>query len=147
MAYITGENLIAALVKAHANFSTSNCTQAKWEILDSGNSDHYAIIKPGDSESEWISVGRVTVEHHETIIQVWQRYVDDGTSATNLYGYVDNVCDQIRNNEKLGDTSGIVQHSRIAGRREVKEMWKKGGGLEWIMREIVVAWDEQVTAS
>ena len=61
MTYLSGENLIAAKVKAHANFSAANCTQGKWEILDSGNSDHYAIIKPGESMPEWITIDRKSV--------------------------------------------------------------------------------------
>ena len=34
MAYLDGENLIATLVKAHANFSAVNVEQADWDILN-----------------------------------------------------------------------------------------------------------------
>jgi len=147
MAYITGENLIAALVKAHANFSASNVSQGKWHYLDSGDSDHYAIIKHGGTEMEWISVGKVKVDHHTTIIQVWQHYTNDGDTITALHGYVANAMKQINNNQKLGDTSGIVQNAMVIELGEVEEMWSRGGGLEWLKQDVMVGWKEQVTVS
>ena len=147
MTYAAGEALIATTIKGHDNFDNDNTTQAKWEILDSGKDDHYCVIKHGGTRTEWISVGKVSVEHHVTIAQIWKMYEDDGTSATALYGFVEDAKTQLRNNLKLGDAAGKVQHARIEQIGEVEEMWTKGGGLAWIKQDINILWDEQVVAS
>ena len=147
MAYIDGENLIATVIKAHANFDADNVAQAKWNFLDSGKSDHYAILKSGGTLPEHNTVGKVSQETHVTTIQVWQSYGDDGTTATKLYGYVENVKTQIRNNAKLGDTGGIVQRAFLVSIEEVEEMWLTGGGPTWLKQNVNVQWYEQVTAA
>ena len=146
MAYIDGENLIATVIKAHANFNADNVAQAEWTQLDLGNSDHYAILKHGGMTPEFISAN-VYVARHITVIEVWQNYEDDGTTATNLYGYVGNVIAQIQNVEKLGDTGGIIQNSSVAEVGTVEEMWLSGGGPSWLRQMVSVLWHEQVTAT
>ena len=146
MAYIDGENLIATVIKAHANFDADNVAQAKWNFLDSGKNDHYAILKHGGMLPERISK-KVYVARHVTIIQVWQRYKDDGSTAVSLYGYVGNVLTQIEDNEKLGDTGGIIQNASPAEVGQVEEMWLLGGGPAWLKQEVSVLWQEQVTAA
>jgi len=146
MAYITGENLIATAVKAHTNFDTDNTFQAKWKCLDSGKDDHYAIIKSGGTTPVFITP-TIYQSEHRTIIQVWQRYKDDGSTSTSLYGYVDNVMAQIQNTEHLGDTAGIIQNSTVGEVREVMEMCLSGGGPAWLKQEVVVRSHEQTKSS
>ena len=146
MSYTTGENLMATVVKAHANFDATNVAQAKWTMLDKGKSDHYAILKHGGMDPEFISP-TVWIEKNITVIEVWQRYKNDGSTATSLYGYVANVISQIQNNEKLGDTGGVIQNAQVGGVGEVMEMWRKGGGPAWLKQEVFVTWQEQTKSS
>lgn len=146
MGYYTGDDLIVAAIKEHANFSSSNVTQAKWGILNSGNSDHYAVTRDGGTIPEWLSPN-VYVAHRTTIVEVWKRYKDDGTSARNLAGYVDDVHGKLQDKEKLGDTSGAIQNSEVSEIGGVEEMWSSGGGPGWLRQNIYVAWEEQVKAS
>ena len=146
MAYIDGENLIATVIKAHANFDANNVAQAKWTQLDSGKSDHYAILKHGGMIPERISKN-IYVARHTTVIEVWQNYLDDGSTAVSLYGYVGNVITQIEDNEKLGDTGGIIQNASPAEIGQVEEMWLSGGGPAWLRQMVSILWHEQVTAT
>lgn len=146
MAYIDGENLIAATIKGHANFDNDNVAQGKWTFLNRGESDHHVVLKPGVPELERISKN-VYVVRQITIAEVWKSYVDDGTTAIALYGYVGNVVTQIENNQKLGDTGGIIQNASAAVVSEVEEMWQSGGGPAWLRQNVNILWHEQVTAS
>ena len=146
MAYITGENLIATVVKAHANFDADNTFQAKWGCIDSGKDDHYAIIKSGGTVPVFITP-TIYQSEHRTIIQVWKRYKDDGSTSTDLYGYVGNVVTQIMNTEHLGDTGTIVQNSTVEEVGQVMEMRASGGGPAWLKQEVVVLWREQTKSS
>ena len=146
MTYIAGENLIVAVVKAHANFGTTSVFQAKWGCLDSGKSSHYAIIRSGGTEPVFITP-TIYQSIHRTIIKVWKRYKDDGSTSTDLYGFVDNVVKQIQDTEQLGDTGGIIQNSTVESIGPVMEMWTKGGGPAWLKQEVTVLWHEQTKSS
>lgn len=146
MAYITGENLIVTVIKAHANFDANNVAQAKWTFLNKGKSDHHAILKSGGTVPVFITP-TIYQREQRTIIEVWQRYKNDGTTATNLYGHVENVITQIQDNEKLGDTAGIVQNSSVEEIGPVMEMWMSGGGPAWLKQEVTVLWHEQTKST
>ena len=146
MAYITGENLIVTVIKAHAKFDVTNVAQAKWTFLNKGKSDHHAILKSGGTTPVFITP-TIYQSEHRTIIEVWQRYKNDGTSATNLYGYVGNVVTQIQDTELLGDAGGIIQNSTVESIGPVMEMWMSGGGPAWLKQEVTVLWYEQTKSA
>lgn len=100
MSYIFGENLIATVLKADDDFDTDNVAQAKWTFLNKGKSDHYAILKSGGTVPVFITPGVYQAEQR-TIIEVWQKYKDDGTTATNLYSHVDTVVGLIQTNHSI----------------------------------------------
>ncbi len=146
MTYIAGENLIATVIKAHANFSAANVAQAKWTFLNKGKSRHHVVIKSGGTTPVFITP-TIYQSEHRTIIEVWVRYKDDGPTATTLYGFVDNVKDQIQNVEQLGDTGGIIQNSTVESIGPVMEMWMSGGGPAWLKQEVTVLWHEQTKSA
>lgn len=139
MSYSAGEALLLTRVQACTGFSSTNTARAKWGILDSGASDHYAILKAGRSEIEWITYTEYNI-HWRGIVQVWQRYTDDGTTATNLYGYVNNLL-AIQAYPHLGGT--VIDFS-IDAISEVHEMQRVGqDGPQWLMQEVEVGWLEE----
>ncbi len=145
MSYIFGENLIATVIKTDDDFNVDNTDQAKWTFLNKGKSDHYAILKSGGTVPVFITPGVYQAEQR-TIIEVWQRYKDDGDTAINLYGYVDTVLLLIQANKKLGDTTGVIQQSTVEAVEPVLEMWMSGGGPAWLRQSVIVLWHEQVSA-
>ncbi len=138
MSYSSGEALILTQAQSVTGFTSANTARASWQILNSGASDHYAIIKPGtfssdpDNNFTWIN---------RTVIQVWQFYQDDGTSSTNLQGYVAAVKDRFTKYRKLGSTSII--DSRVIGGSEMQERWSKDGALVWLSQDVIIEWLEQ----
>lgn len=146
MAYITGENLMATVIKTHDDFSAVNVAQAKWTFLNKGKSRHHIILKGGGSTPVFITPTIYQTEHR-TIIEVWVRYKDDGETATTLYGYVDKVKVLIQNSEQLADTSGIIQNSSVESIGPVMEMWMSGGGPAWLKQEVTALWHEQTKSA
>jgi len=146
MSYSAGESAIITRIQAHANYSAANSAKNAWNLLDSGNSDFYAILRPGadDNPIEWISPLTYVVQWN-TIIECWRQYVDDGTTATALFGDVNTIIGQIQPYKTLG--LSYVQASRIVSISTPGFRWAKDGGPAWLVQEANVAWLEEVTIS
>jgi hypothetical protein len=138
MTYPAGEALVLTQLQNVTGFSAANTARASWQLLNGGASDHYAIIKPGifseDTDNNFVWVNR-------TIVQVWQLYMDDGTSSTSLQGYVNAVKDRFTKYRKLGSTAII--DSRVVGGSEMQERWNKDGALVWLSQDVILEWKEQ----
>jgi hypothetical protein len=144
MSYSTGEALVLTQLQAVTGFSSSNTSRGKWGILNSGKDDNYGIIKPGSFSREESAMSANATEW-KTVIQVWQRYKDDGVTLTNLEAHVDNIITRFDQYRKLADTTGTVIDSFIDTGGEAQEMWNKSGGLSWLKQEITVTWLEHST--
>lgn len=142
MSESAGLTLISAQVQLATGFSSSNVVISKWGVLNSGKSDHYAIIKPGRSPRTQLTFS-VKDNEYQTIIEVWQRYKDDGTSLTNLIGHVDNITTRLDKYRKLADTTGTIRDANVSEYSEVKEQWTKDGGISWLSRDVIVTWQEE----
>lgn len=143
MSYQTGEALALTQVQASTGFDSTNTSRGKWGILNKGSSDHYAILKPGPFSVEgetFTQKGR----YWRCIIEVWQRYKDDGSSLTNLEGHIENIIDRIDQYRKLADTTGTIQDANITGGSEVTEQWIQGGdGPSWLKQDLYLDWTEE----
>jgi hypothetical protein len=139
MSYPAGETLLLAQLRSATGFAADNTDRGSWMLLNSGNSDHYAIIKPGVTKEDANNMCWV----HTADVQVWQWYTDDGTSATNLETWVQNIKSRLTLYRLLGDTTGAIMDSRVTGTEPIQERWKKDGGLVWLSQTINVEWKEQ----
>lgn len=135
-------NLVAAQVRNVSGFSTSNVTVGKWGILNSGNSKVYAIIKPGATNRPPLTFS-VFDNQGQTIIQVWQRYKDDGTTLTDLMANVDLIVARLDQYWQLADTSNTLRNADVSSKGEVTERWDNDGALSWLSRDIVVSWQKE----
>lgn len=140
MSYSTGEALILAKVQAVTGFDTTNAVRSNWKLLNKGKASHYAIVRPADEASPitWLSWGVYQVEWLTTI-EVWQRYTDEGTTQTNLYGYVNAIIAALQLSRRYGDTTGNVLNASIHSIGQPREMWTKGGGPAWLRQDITVS--------
>jgi len=143
MSYSAGETRILALIQACTGFSATNTSQSDFKMLSGGHSDHYAILRPGAFAIEWHAITSYTARY-VTVLEVWQRYTDDTTTQTNLFGYVNNLF-AILAYPHGGDSSMSDLTIRSAG--DPKEMWTKEGGPQWLKWELEIAWDEQATVT
>jgi hypothetical protein len=112
--------------------------------LNSGRNDHYAVVTPSieDNAPEFLTP-TVYVVPWKTKIEVWQYYTDEGTTQTNLYGYVQNIISQIQKNKTLGDTTNTIHNAEIIGISQPLEMHTEGGGPVWLKQELTVQWHEE----
>lgn len=138
-----GMTLVQTQVLAVTGFSPSNVSISKWGILNSGKAANYAIIKPGEVNRPQLTF---TVKDNmvQTVVEVWQMYVDDGSSMTTLLNYVDAIKDRIDQYRKLADTTATVRDANVSRLGMVVEKWNAGGdGPSWLMREIYIDWVEE----
>ena len=145
LGYSGGEALVLARLQAISGnvWTANNSGVGRWDLLNTGASDHYAILYPGEGKSEFDAAAE-SLQTYQTIIQVWQAYVDDGTSVTNLESYIEAILHQYDIYRKLGDTGGTIYDSSITGYTKPEEMWDKNGdGPFWIRIEFTVEWKEQ----
>lgn len=143
MSYTTGEAAILARIRAHSDFSTSNTDANDWKLIDSGNSAFYAILKPNEdpAEMEFHALGAYRVLW-QTVVEVWQRYKDDGTTAASLFGNVQKIIGQMQPYKTLGLSN--VQNSQINSITAPSYRWDKDGGPAWLVQELNILWLEEV---
>lgn len=141
MAYSDGEALVLTQLQNVSGFSSVNVFRGKFGKLNTGNSDHYAIIKPGKFRvSDRSQIGTMW----QTIIMVYQRYKDDGVSLLSLESNVFAVLLRFKQYRKLADTTGTISDSAPIEGTEVTEIWNKGGnGPAWLRQDITIEWSEE----
>lgn len=140
--YKDGEILIEAQVAQATGFNTGNVTRATWKILNSGNNDHYAIIKRGESSRVW--EGNSHTRNYRTIIEVWQRVKDDQDSYDALNEYADNIEARLDPYFQLADTVGTIRDANLSGSGVVTEQWRNNSdGASWLKMDLFVDWNEE----
>lgn len=141
MSYSDGEAAILALLQAMPQFDRRNTARGDWKPLNSGQSDHYAILKPGIwANAQEALGGGAAVTTWRTIIEVWQRWVDDGPTALALQALVAEVVDQL---ERYPALSGAALLAWVAGGGEMQQRWLKEGGPMWAVWEVYIDWQEE----
>lgn len=150
MTYIAGETLIKTQIQAVTGFTNTtdkvNVVRGdKWTVLNSGRSDHYAVLRQGTSVREWSTLRQVTTVWR-TVIEVVQRVTTD-TMENNydaLLGYADSITARLDQYRKLADTTGLLRDANVTGGGEVKGIWVNQGDMpSWLMKEIYVDWTEE----
>lgn len=146
--YSDGEAKVLTRLQAISGsvWTSTNSSRGNWIILNSGKSDHYAILHMGAGTNAGMSI-TYTLRHFVTVIEVWKAYTDDGTSYTDLLAYHEAIVDQFDAYRKLGDTGGTIQDARCTRWDEVEERWMKGGGPRWLKQNFYIEWDEENAAA
>ena len=143
MGYIDGEKLIAARIEEATGFNANNVRRGAWGVLNSGNSDHYAILRSGGSVRNQETF-TTKLSTHRTVVEIWQRLKDDVPTIDALYANVAIVVDFLDPYRKMGDTASYIRNADITSIGEAKEMWtSKGDGPSWLKQEINVDWSEE----
>jgi hypothetical protein len=147
MSYVDGEKLVKTQVEAATGFSSSNVTRGNWKILNSGENDHYAILKAGEAVISW-DAHSISNSRYRTIIEVWQRVIDDQASYDAVLTYADNIRTRIEPYRKLADTADTVLDANFAGRSAVTEQWRNNAdGPSWFKIELYLDWSEQTNVT
>lgn len=141
MSYPDGEAQLLVLIQGMAEFDRRNTARGDWKPLNSGASDHYAIVKPGPfaNVSETLGAGSA-VTTWRTIVEVWQRWVDDGPTVTALEVLVGAVVEHL---ERYPSLDGATLMAQVAGGGEMQQRWLKEGGPMWAVQEVYIDWQEE----
>lgn len=144
MSYTAGEALILTALRTVTGFTSTNTSRGNWQLLSKGTSDHYGIIRLGTASVTFVTVDRFHATYN-TVIELWQRYTDDGTSLTNLYEDLGNVLTTLQPVHRILDITGGVIDAMIVAISEPEEMWQSGGGPAWLRLMITYQWIEEGT--
>lgn len=143
--YGAGEALILALVKTATGFSSSACTRGDWKVLNGGKAAAYAILRPGRPGERIFEGHNLVTDSWTTVVEVWRRYAQDGTSLTTLEADVEAILAKIDAYPHLNDKSGYVYTSDAQVTGEPTEQWTRGGGPAWLRWIVTVTWSGQRT--
>jgi hypothetical protein len=143
--YIDGELLAEAQVLQADGFSSVNVGRgSKWKFINSGSSDHYAILRKG-AHTELFQTLRTKDKRYRTIIEVLQRVNDDLTDNYDaLLQYADNIIARLDAYYQLADEASTIRDANVTGGDEVKEIWIRDT-FAWIKVEIFLDWSEDET--
>jgi hypothetical protein len=146
VSYTAGETAIATRLKALGYFDTDNTDQNNWGKLDNGKNIYYAIARPGDepAEIQFISPTVYTITW-KTVIEVWYRYVDDGTTATSLFNIVNTVIPIINTTKNLGISAFQIVKATSVSTPYFR--WDKDGGPAWLVQDVNVQFIEEIKTS
>jgi hypothetical protein len=145
MSYSAGEVLIEKQILQTAGYGINNVSRGNYNILSSGLSQFFAILRMGgEQDIEWITPTTYKA-NWMTVIEVWQRYVDDRDTVTNLYTNLQSIVTRLLTYKDLDDTAGIILDNHISMGDEPEEMYAKGGGISFLRMKIYFGWQEQQT--
>jgi len=140
MSYQAGEALWLARLRDMSQFDGNNSGRGNWKLLNTGKASQYAILKPGEHTREMMSI-TTRLNHYQTIIQLWQKYTEDGQSLIDLETLTSAVIAYIDTWPRLTDTTNSIQGAKINTIRELQQV--PPDGPVWILAELVGEWDEE----
>lgn len=145
MNYTEGETLAALIVKGVAGFDDTNTGRGdKWQMLNTGLSDHYAILRKGETTRTNVSL-RFIEAKNRTIIEVIQRARTSSTVDYDaLLEHVQNITTRFDTYRRLSDDGTTVFDANITGSSEVLGVWTNKGDLpSWYKVDLYLDWMEQ----
>jgi len=139
MGYNEGADLLLQRVRSLDEYGASNASDMDWTIITSGDSDHYAVIKPGAFQLSQMTMNEYMIEWI-SFIEVWVLYTDEVQSYSDLARYTVALF-EILAYPNLGDSSVVLQ-ATITASDDPEEMFQERGGLEYLRWTITVNWKE-----
>lgn len=140
MSYGQGEAALLALLQAMPQFNRTNTSRADWKPLNSGASDHYVVLKPGEFTNGADSLAGEALTNWRTVIEVWQRWKDDTPTALALQELVAAVIGHL---ERYPSLNGVALMAGIAGGSDLQRRWIERGGPVWAVQEVYFDWQEE----
>ena len=144
MAYATIEAAALALLQDLSQFDDDDVTRGNFRVLDRG-SPPYAVLYPGGFEIEDYGDWGEKIFRWTMYCEVFERYLDDGSSYTSLEATRQNVVDVFNANPSMNGTSGVVY---VMARRadDLRFIYDEGrGGPHFIMQRLAVVVHEVVS--
>lgn len=142
MSYGTGEAALLALLARSTAFNRHNASRGDWKPLNSGASDHYAVLRPGAFTNAADGLSGESLTTYRTVIEVWQRWKDDGPTVMALQGHVAAAIEHL---ERYPTLDGAALMAAVAGGSEFQRRWltEDRSGPLWACQEVYIDWQEE----
>ncbi len=138
--YPEGEALLLTQIRAATGYAVANVTRGDWRFLNRENVITGAVIRPGQFN---IGYGSARVDGTwRALVEVFHKYVDDGTTLTNLETDVKNIINRLILYPHLQDTTNTITQAAVIGGGDVLRLPTQGGP-KWLMQELTIEWLEQ----
>ena len=147
MGYSTGEANILTRLRAMGDWDVNNSVREDWQILNTGSSAKYAILRQGEhgNNADLSSIGGITKFHNwQTVIEVWQKYDTPGTDPTALESLADSIIDELWKYPYLGGGQSSGHYINDIGGSEMQERWLSDGA-KFAVLEVTIEWQEEKT--
>lgn len=152
MTYAAGEALLLTVVRGLTGYDANNTSRGNFRALNKGHSETYIILRPGEFTVNVISLGGLgssatSTEHSQwtTEVIVYRRYIDDGTTLTDLEANVADIISEIQRYRQLADTAGAVVIARVTGGGPVEGVGPDPMNPLWLRQIVQVVWTEERT--
>lgn len=139
--YPAAEALLLTQIRAATGYTAANSTRGDWRWMNKEGILSGAVIRPAPFE---IGYGEGMVESHwRSTVEVWHKYIDDGSSMISLETDVKNIIARLMLYGHMGDTTNTIADAAVKSGGEVMRIPPPPVGPHWLMVELVVEWIEQ----
>jgi len=143
--YPAAEALLLTQIRAATGFTAANATRGDWRWLNKEGIIAGAVIRPAPFE---LGYGEGMVEGRwRSIVEIWRKYVDDGTTLINLETDVKNIVARLILYQHMGDTTNTVTDAAVTSGAEVLRIPPPPVGPHWLMQELTIEWIEHAAVT
>ncbi len=148
MTYATVEAAVQTLIVAMTEFDSDSVSRGDYKILDSG-ADDLAVLTPGSfTKDETGQAGaRKSLRNWSVLVDLFRKYLDDGTTWTNFVATRDALVDQLELYPSLNGTAGVTLVAVEAGSDPSEVYDDDDNGPFFIFQRIRIAVNERTDLS
>jgi len=153
MSYDAGEALLLTEIRATTNFNTTNAKIANWQMLNSGKSKWYCVLRTGAvPEHKPLSLGGGlggTIKYEtewETIAELWIRLKDYNKATGELTARRQEIMDRFDLWRRAKDTTGQVRDVSVVSAGDPFEAQPARGAV-FIRQDLKIRWIEEVNVT
>lgn len=141
MSYKTGEALILAQIRNLSTFDSTNSSSGIFNILNTGSSKSYAILRSGGFEHEQKGGGGAYVTHWTTYCMLFVKLKDYGESLNALYDRRNEIITRFDQYPHAGN-SAVILDLNVTTAPDITEV-STGGGPVFLQQQISIEWMEE----
>lgn len=145
MSYRHGAGLVLDLLLEMPEFSESNAGRQfeGWRLLTSGNSNYYAVLRPGLFSNDYDAFGHSHVTtQRRVVVELWELWNAESETTAVLEDLTDAVVEHLERYPRLGDPANIAE-AYITGGNDMEERVLTGQGSRWAVWEIYCDWQDE----
>lgn len=135
MSYAVCEAAAQTLIQGLDAFADADVTRSDWTVLDRG-SPPYVVLWRGAWEREEFYSGGGYMVFWMINVDVFERYLDDGSSYTNLEATAQGIEDELGKYPTLNSASGVVRAILIGGSEPTQVFDRAGGGPHFLLQTL-----------